>query len=418
MPTYASRMAYVEAVGLEPIDPSKMDKRTALLWILLSQAAFQQTYRAIYTPLDVDTGQLPGAKPNWKQKLITQGNGKVAVWTSPNLWLATMQFYTQRICGHKSPNLPGPALPVPDTACIDIIEKLPTLMVDYSVVIGYKYAGTERPPDRPLEAQLKDWENGVMLARVQLPNDNVPEEKLEEYEQKWGVKLPRGWYWVAYEASYLLLPGALATANFAVLAVTVKDACKKYLFGLVKKCPKMDEVLRQTVAAMSKELTPLGFVIDTTTAYTYNGMELKGPYIVKAGSDTYTVVLPVRRTGSLAIPVALIVYAVIIALALIVAYAIAVEIEKVQAVYAVAELKRSEAYEQYVNFVTSVCKDPHSPICQKALENITPVANASKPSGPSSGIATTAEKIGIGIAVVIGAYAVAKAIENWRLSKE
>lgn len=383
---YKSRLDYVtNGLKMHGIDPAKpMGKLDYAMWVLLVKGAWQGTYLNIYTPLDVDTGKIPAQVPGWKKKVIKQGQGVVNVWTSPNVYEAMMRFFSTKVCHQRSPNVPGPRLPVPDVACQYVINQIPVLYVDYSTVIGWEYAGKEQPPARPLNLQLQDWENGVMLSRLRLPNSNVTEEDIKELEQKLGIKIPRGYYWVAYQASLMQLPGSLATANRAVVAITVKDECVRVL-GHKIRCPDPAKLLAETVNRFCSYVAPLGFVVDWSYRYTYNGKEFTGPVILKAGEDTYTVLVPIVRQGSLDIPVVALVYGIVLLSALIIAYFIVAKWESVQVVYAEADKARAEAYQQYINFVTNLCRDPNNPACQQALKNVTAVAGASKPGGGSSG---------------------------------
>lgn len=415
--SYKDRMSYVEAVGLTPVDPSKpMDKLTYALWVLLARGAWQDTYRATYVPFDVETGEIPEAKPSWKKKTIHGENGDVALWTSPNLWLAMYQYFSHEVCGQKSPNAHGPVLPVPDVGCVNVIDAVPVLFVDYSTVIGFKYAGPNQPPERELKDQVTDWQNGVMLSRLRLPNASVPEETIQEFEQKFGVTIPRGYYWVAYQASLMTPPGVLLNSNRAVLAVTVEDECQKVL-GIIKKCPKMEDVLARAVQETAKMVAPLGFVVDTTYEYTYAGQKLRGPYIVKNHDGTYTVLVPVVKAGSLGPELMPVVYVLVALAVIVIAIAFAVKVVRVDAIYAEADKKRAEAFSQYINFVTSACSDPNNPACQELLKHVTDVANATKPSGGSGGggggsaLDKMANFIMLGVGAVV-AVSVAKALSS------
>ena len=384
---YKSRLEYVtKALHMHGIDPTKhLDKFGYAMWTLLVRSAWQGTYTNIYTPLDPNTGQIPPSLLGWEKKVIKHGDNSVNVWFSPNVYLAMLRFFSTKVCHQPSPNVPGPRLPTPDVACQYVINKIPILYVDYSTIVGWMYAGPNQPGDRPLDLQLRDWENGVMLSRIRLPNSNITEEVIREYERKLGIKIPRGYYWVAYQATLMELPGALATADRAVVSITVKDECTKVL-GHNIWCPSPTKVLAQTVQELAGYISPLGFVVDTNYQYEYGGHKLTGPAIVKAGDDTYTVLVPIARQGSLFIElIPAVVYGIIILSALVLVYMTVAKWESVQVIYAEANRERAEAYQQYVNFVANMCHDPNNPACQKALDNITIVANASKPSGGSGG---------------------------------
>ena len=383
---YKSRLDYVEkALNMHGIDPSKhLDKLGYAMWVLLVKAAWQGTYLNIYTPLDPDTGEIPQSSLGWKKKTIKHGNNSVNVWFSPNVYEVMFRFFATKVCHQRSPNVPGPRLPTPDVACQYVINKIPILYVDYSTIVGWMYAGPNQPGDRPLDLQLQDWKNGVMLSRIRLPNSNITEETIQEFERKLGIKIPRGYYWVAYQASLMQLPGSLATADRAVVAITVGDECTKIL-GHKIRCPSPSKVLAQTVREFANYVAPLGFVVDTNYQYEYAGHRFTGPAIVKSGDDTYTVLVPIVRQGSLALPVVAIVYGIIILSALVLVYMMVAKWESVQVIYAEAEKQRSEAYQQYINLVTNLCHDPNNPACQQALQNVTAVANASKSGGGSGG---------------------------------
>ena len=56
------------------------------------------------------------------------------------------------------------------------------LKVDYNTVLDFEYYGTTKPPDRPKDQQIKDWENGYLMGRY--------------YQEKC---TPTGYYWVKYK---------------------------------------------------------------------------------------------------------------------------------------------------------------------------------------------------------------------------
>jgi len=409
---FKSRLDYVRAVGLKAFDVAKPMSRldSALQWVLAFAAKQGGAYRNVYVPIDVKTGQLPHSEPGWKKITVGQGEGAANVWTSPNVWLIMMRHFTHKIC-------PRGPLPTPEAACRTVYEAVPVLIVDYSVPLGYMYAGTERPPDRPLDAQLTDWQNGVELARVHLPNDSVTEEELEKFEAEAGVKIPRGWYWVAYEASLLLPPGDLLDAERALITVTLRVECKKYLFGAIKRCPSDSEIVSKAIAYVQRMLSPLGFTIDTSRTYTVDGRTLRGPAIIKKANGEATVAVPVVRAGSLG-PEVVVFYALVLLIAALIAYAVVIYVKDVAVTYARAAEKRAETFAQYVSLVSAICQaDPDSPACANLTKNVSAVAAASKAGSPShktGGLLKDAEtlaKIGIG---AILAYAVYKAVSGYK----
>ena len=375
--TASDRFDYIRGIGLIPLDPSKpMGELEATLKLLFQRIAFQGAHRVAYVPFDPNTGAIPSSTPGWKRRIVSGTEGKAAIVESPNVWALMFQKCSHRVCPHADH-------PVPDVACQTVIDCVPMLFVEYASVLGYSYAGNEEPPARSLEQQWIDWQNGVMLARVKIPNPAIPESLVEYYRQH-GIDIVEGWYWVAYQASLAQVPSALLSASFAVMAFDVEDECQK-IMGVVKRCPKMSDVLSRAVQTVNSELMPLGFSVDTSTPYTYGGRQLKGPYIVKLSDTKYRLIVPVRKVGSMDLPLVPILIAIAFIFAAIVAYAITVKWSSVQVLYAEGEKMRSQAYEQYINYVTTVCKDPNSEACRQALNHIDAVAGASKSGGGGGG---------------------------------
>lgn len=259
--------------------------------------------------------------------------------------------------------------------------KIPLLFVNYKTVLDYKYYGTERPPERPLEKQFEDWRNGYMWGRTPIPNTSHPEKDIKALEVLYGAKIPRGWYWVKYHARLVTLPAVIGKIERGLVKVSYAIpstlATTPLIKDLYQYITKENQKIMQNLIDL---LGTVGYKIDNELEYEVGGKKYKGVQIfISKDNKNYEVYAPiVRTTAAQAIQLAplAIVASVIIAISFsITGYFIS----KAVIISAKEPTKRQEAV---LNFLAEHPEYKDDPELAKAILNTTESLNED-PSGTS-----------------------------------
>jgi len=287
----------------------------------------------MYVPFDPETFQIPSqVLSTYKEKVI----GDIRVRYSPNVHRIFLQYYVKT-----------------DEQGRQYATMFPVLLVDYKTATHLLYAGLNKPEDRPLETQYREWKSGVMWGRY--PSSNLKTRQLQvctRYDPVLGcmdlqtVVIPDGYYWVGYEARLLDMPFTTLTAD--------RDVFKFYYKkpeGIVYKIPGFSSVaeyvyerkIKGQIDDIQNLLAGFGLALDPTPYTTDSGKAVTGPYVEET-KDGYVVYMPVRRVGGLGLPIPGYIVALIL-VALIVA-TVCVTFDRM-------ESRRSENFKYYLNFVQS-----------------------------------------------------------------
>ena len=298
--TYREQNGYVVAVE-PPLSGPDMDLLRPF------RVEYNGTTTHIYIPFDPWTWKLPTHIGNFKSRKV----GDTIVWYSPNLHRLFLNEYVKA-----------------DEKGNPYFTHFPVLFVDYGTPLGFTYFGTQKPPDRPLEQQVKDWRAGYQLGRRKLPNPGWSQMSIYScvYESaKFGClrvkqfKFPEGWYWVKHQARLIDMPATMLAGVSDVLVFTYRKPS-----SVVFKIPGFrsiaDYLIKRKLSGegvqkLKQILEPFGYDIDYSTPYTTkSGRRVTGP-TVEESKDEYIVYLPVFKPAALAVqvPISLVVMTIAIA---------------------------------------------------------------------------------------------------------
>ena len=272
---------------------------------LFSIASVKGASLVIYVIHDPTTGKIPFEPLNsWPSKVITDNTGrKVAVMYSPNLHRYALQKFAQ-----WSPDRTKYTL-----------SKVPFLFVNYSHPLGYSYAGSAKPMDRPLEEQFNDWENGRMYSRMWIPSTDAQRAKVKEIEDIMDAQMCEGWYWVIFHADLIVLPASFETMQRGIITFGYKlpKGAKLPVIGsLIRK--QIHDRVQKNLPLLVSLVNAAGLEVDNNYTYTVNGKTVRGISLsISSDGKSYEVSIPIVRRGALLLPAIPVATALVIAAVLL-----------------------------------------------------------------------------------------------------
>jgi len=287
----------------------------------------------IYIPFDPDTWKLPAQVGDFKYRKV----GNVVIWYSPNVH----QFFLQEYI--KADRQGNP-----------YFTEFPALLVDYGTPLGFSYAGTTKPPDRPLSVQIQDWKSGYQVGKRQLPNEGWSKMEITtctEYDPVLGCvdlktyKFKEGYYWVNHQARLINLPATMIVGTSDVLMFTYKKP-ESVVFKIPGFSSIADYIIKKKLRGegldqVKQIVSAFGYELDYSTPYTTKGgKRVTGPCVEEVG-DTYVVYVPIRKPASLGIGIGTALLAVALATIFVVG------------VYAILKIEsmKNESFKAYVSAV-------------------------------------------------------------------
>lgn len=258
---------------------------------------YNGTTKHIYTPFNPWTWKLPAQVGD---KFISRKVGDTIIWYSPNVHRAFLKHYVKA-----------------DENGNPYFTQFPALFVDYGTPLAFYYVGANKPPDRDLELQFKDWKNGWQLTRRQLPNPGWSQMEITTcVKECHGPGCPtaclerktfhfaEGWYWVKHQARLLDLPATLLVGVSDVIVFTYKKP-DNIVFKIPGFSSVADYIVKRKLSGegvrqLGEMLATFGYEVDYTASYmTKSGKRATGPVVEESG-DYYYVYLPIRKkTASL-----------------------------------------------------------------------------------------------------------------------
>lgn len=299
---------------------------------LFSIASVGGAYLVIYVIHDPRTGQIPFEPMNeWPKQVITDNTGrKVAIVYSPNLHRYALQKFATWSPDKKSYSL----------------SKVPILFVNYHLPLDYKYYGPTKPPERPLEQQFADWENGRMYSRMYIPSTDEQRKKVNEIDSMMGAKMCEGWHWVVFHADLITLPSTLYTMESGIITFGYKlpKGANIPLAGDYIRS-KVKQRIEKNIPFLVDVLRSSGLQVDNNRVYEVNGQQVKGITVaISQDNKSYEVHVPVVRVAGLALP------AIPIATAMVIT---AIVLASITFVWAYIRLKDIKARQEALEVVRS-----------------------------------------------------------------